>query len=175
MTLDKLVLQLLLHWRCRTEQSHLDKSEQKRRTWTAVCYCAEILLAEVAMSLQRTIRTPTARRCPYHIYTFLPVLPRLKAMSNASCLYGVRGIQQSCGVDSRVVRLGCLAPRYTEDSKVMALPSGSCVLDTLRQGERTIGVAQSARSSVTSQLHNGNIESVRCNGCCLRVTDDYFF
>lgn len=51
----------------------------------------------------------------------------------------------------------------SESSKVMALPSGSCVLDALRQGERTMGVALSAalvngqESSLTTQLHNGDI------------------
>lgn len=51
----------------------------------------------------------------------------------------------------------------SEGAKVLALPSGACVLDALREGERTMGVSLSAalvngkESSITKQLHNGDI------------------
>lgn len=51
----------------------------------------------------------------------------------------------------------------SSEGKVLALPSGACVLDALREGERTLGVPLSAAfvngqgASITKQLHNGDI------------------
>jgi (p)ppGpp synthase/HD superfamily hydrolase len=49
------------------------------------------------------------------------------------------------------------------EGKVLALPSGACVLDALREGERALGVPLAAAlvngqdASITKQLHNGDI------------------
>jgi (p)ppGpp synthase/HD superfamily hydrolase len=52
-----------------------------------------------------------------------------------------------------------------EHGKVLALPSGSCVLDAIRESEKTLGcplrddnlVLNGAATSVTRQLHNGDV------------------
>jgi ppGpp synthetase/RelA/SpoT-type nucleotidyltranferase len=56
------------------------------------------------------------------------------------------------------------ATEKAEGSKVLALPSGACVLDALREGERTMKVGplstawvNGQESSITKQLHNGDI------------------
>jgi GTP diphosphokinase / guanosine-3',5'-bis(diphosphate) 3'-diphosphatase len=50
-----------------------------------------------------------------------------------------------------------------EGSKVLSLPSGACVLDALREVERTMGIpspnalVNGQETSITKQLHNGDI------------------
>jgi len=54
------------------------------------------------------------------------------------------------------------------EGKVLALPAGACVLDALREGERTLGIPLSDdqlalngdATSVTRQLHNGDILTI---------------
>jgi ppGpp synthetase/RelA/SpoT-type nucleotidyltranferase len=56
-----------------------------------------------------------------------------------------------------------LTTSNSEGSKVLALPSGACVLDALREVERTMDIPVSAAlvngqtTSITKQLHNGDI------------------
>jgi (p)ppGpp synthase/HD superfamily hydrolase len=50
-----------------------------------------------------------------------------------------------------------------EGSKVLSLPSGACVLDALREVERTMGIPSPSslvngqETSITKQLHNGDV------------------
>ena len=53
------------------------------------------------------------------------------------------------------------APGSTEGDKILALPSGACILDALRMGERRFGVSVDWRSKTNEDvIHNGVLSNV---------------
>lgn len=68
-----------------------------------------------------------------------------------------------------------LATSNLEGSKVLSLPSGACVLDALREVERTMGMhsptafVNGQETSITKQLHNGDILTLQSSRVAVTV------